>query len=83
MFEPVHGSAPAIEGKGLANPIGQLWTAQMMLEHLGESTAAETLMNAIEYVIKQGTLTKDLGGDASTEEVVKAVEEYLTSEKAK
>lgn len=83
MFEPVHGSAPDIEGKGLANPVGQLWTAQMMLDHLGENTAAQTLMNAIEYVIKQGTVTKDLGGNASTEEVVKAVEEYLISEKGK
>ena len=63
MFEPVHGSAPDIAGKGIANPIAQIWTGAMMLEHLGHADAAHALVVAIEQVVEQGkTLTRDLGG---------------------
>jgi tartrate dehydrogenase/decarboxylase/D-malate dehydrogenase len=74
MFEPVHGSAPDIEGKGVANPIAAFWTGVLMLEHLGEVEAGERLMDAIEKVTGAGkTLTRDLGGTASTGEVTEAV----------
>ena len=74
MFEPVHGSAPDIAGKGVANPIATLWTAQMMLDFLGEEKAADALMGAIEAVCGEGkTLTRDLGGTASMTEVTDAV----------
>ncbi len=67
MFEPVHGSAPDIAGQGIANPIAMLWTVSMMLEHLGEDTAAKDLLAAIEAVTAEGRiLTRDLGGEAST-----------------
>jgi tartrate dehydrogenase/decarboxylase/D-malate dehydrogenase len=66
MFEPVHGSAPDIAGKGIANPIATLWSIQMMLDFLGEKQAAETLMVAIETTTAEGIFTKDLGGEAST-----------------
>jgi len=73
MFEPIHGSAFDIVGKGIANPIGALWTAALMLEHLGERNAAERLMQAIERVTESGLHTPDLGGKATTREVTKAV----------
>jgi tartrate dehydrogenase/decarboxylase/D-malate dehydrogenase len=74
MFEPVHGSAPDIAGKGLANPIAQIWTGAMMLEHLGEAEAARAIVAAIERVVKDGkVLTRDLGGTASTAAVGEAV----------
>jgi tartrate dehydrogenase/decarboxylase/D-malate dehydrogenase len=74
MFEPVHGSAPDIAGKGLANPIAQIWTGAMMLEHLGEAEAARAVVAAIERVVKEGTvLTRDLGGTASTTAVGEAI----------
>lgn len=74
MFEPVHGSAPDIEGKGVANPIAAFWTAAMMLDFLGEAEAGGRLMGAIEKVTGEGkTLTRDLGGKASTREVTEAV----------
>ena len=73
MFEPVHGSAPDIAGKGIANPIGTLWSVQMMLEFLGESMAADTLFNSIGSVTGKGILTRDLGGKASTVEFTDAV----------
>jgi tartrate dehydrogenase/decarboxylase/D-malate dehydrogenase len=74
MFEPVHGSAPDIEGKGVANPIAAFWTGVLMLEHLGEGEAGKRLMGAIEKVTGAGkTLTRDLGGTASTREVTDAV----------
>lgn len=70
MFEPVHGSAPDIAGKNVANPIASFWTASMMLEHLGELEAARLLMKAIESLTASGkVLTKDLGGTANTTEV--------------
>jgi len=74
MFEPVHGSAPDIAGKNVANPIACFWTAKMMLDHLEEQEAANLLMNAIEQISTEGkVLTKDLGGTASTEEVTKEI----------
>jgi tartrate dehydrogenase/decarboxylase/D-malate dehydrogenase len=68
MFEPVHGSAPDIAGKGVANPIATLWCVQMMLDFLGEQKAADDLMKAIEVVTAIGFLTADLGGTANTTE---------------
>ncbi|PWS36629.1 tartrate dehydrogenase [Falsiroseomonas bella] len=74
MFEPIHGSAFDITGKGIANPLGSFWTASMMLEHLGEGDAARRLMRAVEAVTARGeVLTPDLGGRATTAEVTDAV----------
>ena len=74
MFEPIHGSAFDIMGKGLANPIGTFWSCVMLLEHLGETAAAQTLMAAIEQVTADKSLhTRDLGGTATTGEVTAAV----------
>ncbi len=73
MFEPVHGSAPDIAGKGIANPIGQIWSGAMMLEHLGHGEAAADVLAAIEGVVRDGPRTRDLGGTATTVEVGKAI----------
>jgi len=74
MFEPVHGSAPDIAGKGIANPIAQIWTGAMMLDHLGHEDAGGAVVQAIERVVQEGkVLTRDLGGSASTGDVGKAV----------
>jgi tartrate dehydrogenase/decarboxylase/D-malate dehydrogenase len=73
LFEPVHGSAPDIAGKKIANPIGQIWSGAMMLEHLGHREAADAVMRAIEIVLKEGPRTPDMGGRASTQDVGKAV----------
>lgn len=73
MFEPIHGSAFDITGKGVANPVATFWTAVMMLEHLGETAAAAELMSAIEAVTESGLHTPDLGGKATTREVTDAV----------
>jgi len=74
MFEPIHGSAFDIMGKGLANPIGTFWSVVMLLDHLGESEAARRLMAAIEQVTADPTLhTRDLGGEATTAQVTQAV----------
>ena len=73
MFEPIHGSAFDITGKGIANPVAAFWTATQMLDHLGESDAAERLMGAIEKVCAGGTMTPDVGGTANTLEVTNAV----------
>ena len=73
MFEPVHGSAPDIAGKGIANPIGTFWSAQMMLDFLGEKEAAQSLMQAIEAVTARQIFTPDLGGKATTKEFTDAV----------
>ncbi|MFC2186811.1 tartrate dehydrogenase [Fulvivirgaceae bacterium LMO-SS25] len=74
MFEPVHGSAPDIAGKNIANPIASIWTAAMMLEHLGENQAAAIVMQAIELTTSQRkVLTLDLGGTATTTEVTKEI----------
>ncbi|PPR07450.1 hypothetical protein CVT26_013481 [Gymnopilus dilepis] len=87
LFEPVHGSAPDIAGKGIANPIGMIWAGQMMLEHLGETKAAEVMMKAIENVLKnakdaqlQGEkdlLTPDMHGNGTTEGLGRAIEEEI------
>ncbi len=69
MFEPVHGSAPDIVGKGIANPIGQIWTAKMMLDHFGEEELGSKLLDIIEEVTNDGIKTPDIGGTSSTEEV--------------
>ena len=72
MFEPIHGSAFDIMGKGLANPVGTFWSVVMMLEHLGEAEAAARLMRAIEQVTADPALhTRDLGGTATTREVTR------------
>ena len=74
MFEPIHGSAFDIAGKGIANPIGTFWSAVLMLEHLGEPAAAARLMRAIERVTADPALhTPDLGGKATTRQVTEAV----------
>jgi tartrate dehydrogenase/decarboxylase/D-malate dehydrogenase len=73
VFEPVHGSAPDIAGRGIANPIGAIWSAGLMLEHLGEADAHAQVMAAIEAVCREGPRTRDLGGEAGTSEVGDAV----------
>ena len=73
MFEPVHGSAPDIAGKGIANPVGQIWAAAMMLEHLHEREAATVLVAGIEAALAEGVRTPDLGGTATTDDVAAAV----------
>jgi tartrate dehydrogenase/decarboxylase / D-malate dehydrogenase len=78
MFEPIHGSAFDIVGKGIANPIGTFWTAAQMLEHLGEPAAAVQLMIAIEAVTQAGIVTPDLGGTATTAQVTAAVCQAIT-----
>jgi tartrate dehydrogenase/decarboxylase/D-malate dehydrogenase len=78
MFEPIHGSAFDIMGKGLANPVGTFWSCVMLLEHLGEPDAARQLMRAIEQVTSEPALhTRDLGGSATTQQVTRAVCERL------
>ncbi len=68
MFEPVHGSAPDIAGQNIANPIGTIWYAAMMMQHLGCQDIHDTIMSAVETAIKQRrNLTRDMGGDASTQ----------------
>ena len=79
MFEPIHGSAFDITGKGVANPIASFWSAVMMLDHLGESDAARRLMAAIEKTTAAGNLTADLGGKAKTRDVTAAVCDALTA----
>src|SRR5947208_69485 len=74
MFEPVHGSAPDIAGRGIANPIGQIWSGAMMLEHFGETDAAAAIERAISEVLAEGgTRTPDLGGNAGTKDLGAAV----------
>ena len=73
MFEPIHGSAFDITGKGIANPVASFWTAAQMLEHLGEPAAATRLMAAVEQVCAAGIMTPDVGGTATTQEVTHAV----------
>ncbi|MDP6643461.1 MAG: tartrate dehydrogenase, partial [Rhodospirillales bacterium] len=78
MFEPVHGSAPDIAGQGIANPIGQIWSGAMMLDHFGQTEAAEAILGAIEKVLADGAcLTPDMGGKASTGDLGAAVEAAL------
>ncbi|WP_055333950.1 tartrate dehydrogenase [Ralstonia solanacearum] len=83
MFEPIHGSAFDIMGKGLANPIGTFWSVVMLLEHLGEQAAARRVMLAIEAVTANPALhTRDLGGQATTAQVTQAVCDHLAAEQA-
>ena len=82
LFEPVHGSAPDIAGKGIANPIGQIWSAALMLEHLGRGearyqAAADAIVRAIETVIESGPRTRDMGGTAMTVDVGRAIAECV------
>jgi tartrate dehydrogenase/decarboxylase/D-malate dehydrogenase len=79
MFEPIHGSAFDITGKGIANPVATFWTVCQMLDHLGESDASQRLMTAIESVCAQGVVTPDVGGSASTRQVTEAVVQALQS----
>lgn len=84
MFEPVHGSAPDIAGKGIANPVAQIWSGAMMLEHLGEKQAAHAVEQAIFKVIaSRDPLTPDIGGNARTEEMGKAIAAEVSALAAK
>ncbi len=82
LFEPVHGSAPDIAGKGIANPVGQIWSAAMMLEHMGKGDnacqqAAAAIMTAIETVVAEGPRTPDMGGQAKTVDTGKAIADVV------
>jgi 3-isopropylmalate dehydrogenase len=77
LFEPVHGSAPPLAGKGTANPIGSILTAAMMLEYLGHDTASQAVENAVRKSIVDGQTTKDLGGKLTTEQAGKAIRERV------
>jgi tartrate dehydrogenase/decarboxylase/D-malate dehydrogenase len=81
MFEPIHGSAFDIVGKGIANPVATFWSGSMMLEHLGQKAAADRLMRAVERVTADPALhTPDLGGKATTEQVTQAVCDALAGD---
>jgi tartrate dehydrogenase/decarboxylase/D-malate dehydrogenase len=74
MFEPVHGSAPDIAGKGIANPIGQIWSGAMMLRHLGAPDAANAVENAIAEILAQSKVrTPDIGGTSTTKDLGAAI----------
>jgi tartrate dehydrogenase/decarboxylase/D-malate dehydrogenase len=73
LFEPVHGSAPDIAGQGIANPLGAVWSASLMLDELGEPAAAARVLGAVEAVCRERILTRDVGGSATTVEVGDAV----------
>jgi tartrate dehydrogenase/decarboxylase/D-malate dehydrogenase len=77
LFEPVHGSAPDIYGRGIANPIGQIWSGAMMLDYLGYPEAGTGIVKAIETVLLEGPRTPDIGGKAKTSDVGKAIAEAL------
>ena len=77
LFEPVHGSAPDIAGQGVANPCGAVWSAVLMLNHLGEQAASARLLAALEGVCRDGPRTRDLGGAAGTAEVGAAIRARL------
>ena len=79
MFEPVHGSAPDIAGKGIANPIGQIWSGAMMLEHLGHKEAAAAIVAAIERLFADTDIrTADMGGRATCRELADAVVQLVS-----
>ena len=79
MFEPVHGSAPDIAGKGLANPVGAVWSATLMLEHLGHEAAGDDVLRAIETCMRDpATRTPDLGGDATTDQVTQRLVDLIS-----
>jgi tartrate dehydrogenase/decarboxylase/D-malate dehydrogenase len=78
MFEPVHGSAPDIAGKGIANPIGQIWSGAMMSRHLGVPEAADAIENAIAAILAQGKVrTPDIGGKSSTKDLGEAIASHV------
>jgi len=78
MFEPVHGSAPDIAGRGIANPIGQIWSGAMMLDHLGHADAAQAIVTAIETVLRDSPVkTRDMGGQAGTIELGKIIADAI------
>ncbi|KAI0018526.1 tartrate dehydrogenase [Xylariomycetidae sp. FL0641] len=80
LFEPVHGSAPDIAGKGIANPVGMIWAGQMLLHHMGFHAAAEAMLAAIERVLARGetnTMTADMGGQGTTKSLGEAIEEEI------
>ena len=82
LFEPVHGSAPDIAGKGIANPIGQIWSGAMMLEHLGYKEAGDAMVTAIEEVLSKGdttVLTRDVGGEGTTASLGKAIAQQISA----
>jgi tartrate dehydrogenase/decarboxylase/D-malate dehydrogenase len=79
LFEPVHGSAPDIAGKGIANPAGAVWSAGLMLDALGERDASTVLMGALEEVCREGPRTRDVGGSATTREVGDAIADRLSA----
>jgi isocitrate/isopropylmalate dehydrogenase len=77
MFEPIHGSAFDITGKGVANPVATFWTIAEMLAWLGEESASKVLLDCVERVCERGVMTADLGGNAKTAEVTAAVVEEI------
>ena len=77
MFEPIHGSAPDIAGKGIANPISAIWSGALMLDHLGQQEASEAILNAITAVLETGLAPADLGGQAKTDEIGDAIVKHL------
>ncbi len=77
MFEPIHGSAPDIAGKGISNPYGTIWSVALMLEHLGETEASANIMKAMDQATGNGYLSVDLGGKYGCEEIAQAVIKYL------
>jgi methanogen homoisocitrate dehydrogenase len=77
LFEPVHGSAPDIAGKGIANPLAAILSAKMLLKWAGESGKADTVQHAVDHVLERGIVTADLGGSASTQDVSRAIVEYI------
>ncbi|GMA65221.1 tartrate dehydrogenase [Alicyclobacillus fastidiosus] len=77
MFEPVHGSAPDIAGKGLANPLGQIWTGKMMLDFMGYEELGNLVLDAMEATLAAGVKTGDIGGVSSTSEVTNTIIDYL------
>ncbi|MGE7835181.1 tartrate dehydrogenase [Viridibacillus arvi] len=83
MFEPVHGSAPDIAGKGIANPIAQIWSAALMLDHLGRADLSAKIIDAIESVLLEGKLkTVDIGGNATTEQMGSAISDKIIEQYA-
>jgi tartrate dehydrogenase/decarboxylase/D-malate dehydrogenase len=78
MFEPIHGSAPKYRGLGVANPFATIWAGSMLLDHLGEHTAAAAVLAAIEQSILAGTTTRDMGGRSSTSEVGDSVARFVS-----
>ena len=77
LFEPVHGSAPDIAGKGIANPAGAILSAAMMLDWLGQNQAAAAIRRAVEHAFADGNLTRDLGGKLTTAEMTAAIVERV------